>query len=46
MKRRYKIRWTNGIVEDNVWIHDGAWYTWEEVAEIIKEYCDEKRDES
>jgi hypothetical protein len=36
--KKYKVRWINGIIEDNVWINDGAFYTWTDVAEIIKEY--------
>lgn len=36
--RKYKIKWLNGVIEDNVWINDGAWYTWEEVDEILVKY--------
>jgi len=36
--RKYKIRWTSGLVEDNVEIADGAFYTWHDVEEILCEY--------
>lgn len=38
MNRKYKVRWSSGIVEDNVWIMDGAQYTWEDVAEVLHAY--------
>jgi hypothetical protein len=40
---RYKVRWNNGKIEDNVIINDGAVYTWEDVAEIIHEYKEEEK---
>jgi hypothetical protein len=36
--KTYKVRWKSGLVEDNVEISDGAWYTWEEVDEVLCEY--------
>jgi len=38
MNRKYKVKWVSGVVEDNVWISDGAWYTWEDVSEVLYEY--------
>lgn len=36
--RRYKVKWENGTIEDNVIIHDGAAHTWEDVKVILHEY--------
>lgn len=35
---KYRIKWKSGEVEDNVWINDGATYTWEDVAEVLHKY--------
>ena len=40
--RKYKIKWKNGTIEDNVLISDGAWNTWEDVEEILIEYPEDE----
>ena len=42
MMRKYKVVWTNGNVSDNVWIHDGAFYTWSNVKEVLVDYKEAK----
>ena len=36
--KKYKVKWRSGVIKDNVWISDGAVYTWEDVAKILVEY--------
>lgn len=36
--RFYKIKWKSGVIEDQVQISDDAWYTWNDVDEVLAEY--------